>query len=63
MEGSVESTGTYLSTGANHAYVDTKLANFLKDAKDSYENSSKVVDENSEPRVVDGHFMALPLNA
>ncbi len=57
MEGSVESTGTYLSTGANHAYVDTKLANFLKDAKDSYENSSKVVDENGEPRVVDGHFM------
>ena len=59
MEGSVESTGTYLSTGANHAYVDAKLADFLKEAKDSYENSSKVVDKNGEPRVIDGLFLNL----
>ena len=51
-ESSVESPGTFPVTGTNRAYVDAKLANYLESAKESYENSSKIVDENGEPRVV-----------
>lgn len=32
--------------------LDTKLETFLNNAKSSYENSSKIVDENGEPKVV-----------
>jgi hypothetical protein len=51
-ESSVESPGTFPVTGTNRAYVDAKLGNYLESAKEAYENSSKIVDENDEPIVV-----------
>jgi hypothetical protein len=45
---SVESQGTYLATGKNDGITDAKLQSFFKKAN----NSSKIVDENGEPKVV-----------
>ena len=39
------------------ALTDAKLQKFLEEAKDAAENASKVVDENGEPRVIDGLYL------
>lgn len=45
-------TGNSPATAETSTPVDTKLQSFLEDARTAAENSSKVVDENGEPKVV-----------
>ncbi|MDD5891041.1 MAG: hypothetical protein PUC72_00715 [Bacteroidales bacterium] len=61
-DGSVESPSTSLATGTTGKYLDAKLEYFFEKAKNAYENSSKVVDENGEPMVVYHGFMGNDFN-
>ena len=45
-------TGNSPATAETSTPVDVKLQNFIESARTAVENSSKVVDENGEPRVV-----------
>ena len=55
-------TGNAPATANTSTFVDAKLRQFLEEAKEAADNSSKVVDENGEPLVVYHGSDYRPLN-